>query len=405
MAAAWKAGFLQASFRRIEFFIEGHTYNGGRRNKQHIFPERDNTENEDLGLAPRKYKLSAYISGPDYFQQRDALRNALESGGPGTLVHPYLGTKRVVVDGDYSMTETVTEGCVARFDITFAEDVLDDITFTVTNTQQTIVSSTQALFDAMTEDFVDGYTIETATSTGLQDALAAVAKITDIIQKAKKIANTVADFQRKIANIKGKIAAYTLNAAQLMDNLIPVIDFGNNPFDLVVPIVTSKAKKSFDEIRQIVQRVSEPLTVTPIEVSGAADYPSKQIQTAMAIIAIGSGASTISAIVFKTIEEAQQIQNDLFAMMDTLIDQELLSDTVYEAVMDVKTAVAKDIDQRVRELDRVVNYTLPETCSSLFLSNEIYGDLSREQEIIDRNNIAHPMFIIPIAPVKVAVSG
>jgi prophage DNA circulation protein len=73
--------------------------------------------------------------------------------------------------------------------------------------------------------------------------------------------------------------------------------------------------------------------------------------------------------------------------------------------MDVKSSVAKDIDQRIRELERVVDYTIPSICSSLYLSNEIYGDLSREQEILDRNSIVHPMFIIPTAPVKVAVSG
>ena len=57
---------------------------------------------------------------PDYIPQRDALILALEQDGPGTLVHPTLGTE-VVMNDHYSVTESREKGGYCEFDMMFVE--------------------------------------------------------------------------------------------------------------------------------------------------------------------------------------------------------------------------------------------------------------------------------------------
>lgn len=104
----------------MPFFIEAHTLDGGRRAVLHEFPERDDPYTEDLGRRGRTYAVDAHIIGSDYFRQRDALIRALERKGSGILIHPYLGRKDVQVT-NFSMTESIDEGRICKFSITFLE--------------------------------------------------------------------------------------------------------------------------------------------------------------------------------------------------------------------------------------------------------------------------------------------
>ncbi|MFB9087676.1 DNA circularization N-terminal domain-containing protein [Erwinia tracheiphila] len=83
----------KGSFRGVPFrMIEDTTLTGGRRIVRHEYPLRDEGLTEDMGRALRQYAFTAVVVGDDYFDQRDALINALEAGDVGELVHPNWGT-------------------------------------------------------------------------------------------------------------------------------------------------------------------------------------------------------------------------------------------------------------------------------------------------------------------------
>src|SRR5262249_1447034 len=75
---------------------------------------------EDLGRSQRKYAIRGYTLGDDYMGTRDRLLAALEAGGPGKLVHPYLGELNLCVD-TYRTREGDDEGGICRFDLAFSE--------------------------------------------------------------------------------------------------------------------------------------------------------------------------------------------------------------------------------------------------------------------------------------------
>ncbi len=121
--APWRTG-VPPSFRGAEFHIDVGSKAGGRRNVTHEFPERDTPFTEDLGRRARRWQITGYVicspKTPDYFPARDALVAACEAYGPGTLVHPTLGTTQVNCDS-YAVSESRERGGIATFQMVFVE--------------------------------------------------------------------------------------------------------------------------------------------------------------------------------------------------------------------------------------------------------------------------------------------
>lgn len=115
---SWRSRLLPASYRGVPFEVETHDKTGGRRGVLHEYPRRDEPYWEDLGHKAHRYSVVGFIVGDNYDLLRRALEIALDSEGPGLLVHPYIGPMQVACI-DYAVTESVFEGRVARFAMTF----------------------------------------------------------------------------------------------------------------------------------------------------------------------------------------------------------------------------------------------------------------------------------------------
>lgn len=114
----------KAKFRDALFFVSSSDRSIGRRNIVHQYPFKDDPFIEDLGKDVSEFTITGYvIQNPDnqfdYFAERDALINALEEEGAGTLVDPFLGTKQVNLLGKAQVSETFSPGGIARFTMTF----------------------------------------------------------------------------------------------------------------------------------------------------------------------------------------------------------------------------------------------------------------------------------------------
>lgn len=93
---AWRDELQPGSFRGIPFLIDTASTQAGRRIALHQYPLRNTPYAEDLGRQARGFRVQCLVVGPDYMHGRDALIDACETAGPGTLIHPYYGQKRVV---------------------------------------------------------------------------------------------------------------------------------------------------------------------------------------------------------------------------------------------------------------------------------------------------------------------
>jgi prophage DNA circulation protein len=91
-------GLLQtAIFRGVPFKVIGAQVKKGRRLAVHEYPFRDGGWPEDMGRALRTYSFSGYLIGDLAPVMQLALDNAVETKGPGLLIHPTIGAVRVDV--------------------------------------------------------------------------------------------------------------------------------------------------------------------------------------------------------------------------------------------------------------------------------------------------------------------
>ena len=115
---AWAQQLQPASWRGVPFHVDSVDISAGDNVVLREYPFQDLPTVFRMGEGAEEIRLSAYVIGEDYQQQRDALRQALT--GEGVLIHPTSGAVRCWVNGKYTLREAPTaEGGMARFDLTF----------------------------------------------------------------------------------------------------------------------------------------------------------------------------------------------------------------------------------------------------------------------------------------------
>lgn len=152
----WREEWVPASYKGVEFFVENASRASGRRGIEWEFPKRDDPYFEDLGRRARLKNVTGYVLGKDYKTRADALDKALESKGPGTLVHPTMRQGRYVCVL-FSRHERKMAGGYAEFEMQFveagapmngrgAEDTATTVNDAATNAQTATVSSAMGSF-------------------------------------------------------------------------------------------------------------------------------------------------------------------------------------------------------------------------------------------------------------------
>lgn len=115
----WRLSIRPASFRGVPFGVVSGELEAGRRTVLHEFPQRDMPYAEDMGAAPHKFTLEAFVLGADYLSRRDKLEKALQNPDPGTLVHPWHGEIEVAQFAPYKVKHTAQDGGMCVFTLSF----------------------------------------------------------------------------------------------------------------------------------------------------------------------------------------------------------------------------------------------------------------------------------------------
>ncbi|QVK31794.1 DNA circularization protein [Pseudomonas syringae] len=145
--STWRDSLLPASFRGVGFFIEKAVVPAGRKGQLHEFPQRDEPYFESLGKQSKVHTLTGFIVGPDCFEQRDRLLQALEQEGAGELVHPWLGRLPVQV-GECGVTHNLSEGGLVRLDLKFYPANPLKFPVSTLNTRRQLLGASESLLDS-----------------------------------------------------------------------------------------------------------------------------------------------------------------------------------------------------------------------------------------------------------------
>ncbi len=360
----------KGSFRGAAFLIEDDDMEFGRRVVKHEFPLRDDVSAEDMGKKTREYTTTVFVLGADYEQQRDALIAAIEKPGSGLLDHPYYGTITVTMN-PARVRHSTREGGYCRFTLSFfitpPEPVLDSV-----DTQAAVELSTAEALSQSIDDFAANFDMLGAANDFVQGV---IDEVDSVMGEVENVVDGVTN------DITSLITAPFDMGATIMGALNNIQTSLNNPLN---------ALKIYRGLFSAGDDSAPVPTTTPSRVQ-----QSESIAALHRIVQQGAVASAClmsSQLEYDSLDDAVALRDELLDVIEAQIN-ELMSEPLYAAFADLRAAVVTDLRTRGMQLPRLVSHTPLTTLPALVVAHQLYGDATREAEIVARNKIEHPGFV------------
>jgi prophage DNA circulation protein len=384
---SWRDQLGPASFRGAEFFVDSAELIGGRATVRHEYPFRDIPFVEDLGRLGRAFPISGYVLGDDYFAARDALLAALETEGPGELVHPYQGTRRVIC-AHFRVHEATAEGGIARFDLEFEE----------TEEASSFPEATPSATERVDEDgdkIVAALRARAAAKAALSLPSSALEELDQVIQDAKKALDAALQpltmATQELAAVKHQLDNIALDGSALARTPADALDafqgavsaFGNaSPID--------KAVDALLGAYGFTPSVARPSSATATRAAEQEGY-----DLLLAIIrtsVVVQAARLCAAAEYDTYDAAVSARDAVAAALEDQAGS--ADDDTYASIAQLRADLVRAVPGEARDLPRLVRHTPAFTVPSLVLAHRLYGDVAREGDLVTRNRIVRPGFIL-----------
>lgn len=384
----WRESLLDASFRGVPFFVSGHESEVGRRVQVHEYPLRDLPYTEDLGRLAQSFSIDAYVLGTDYMQARDALLLAVEKAGPGPLVHPWLGQLSCTVLR-CRLRESTEQGGMARFAIDFIES--GDALYPDA-TASTGASVTAAADDATTV-VADGFAerhwlskkpefVAAASEAIFKDALN---QIQGAVGKVRAVADQVAALNRSIESQQRDLLDLLFQPASAAQAMVANIR-------TLIRNVTTGPQDAL-ALARVFYRFGSLLPTPMVSTPSRRTVANNQVELLrlVRVTAVAEGARAASQVDFASYQDAIAARDEILDVID--IELEDAPDELFDALRTLRASVVRDAAARDANLARVVAYTPRSTAPALVLAQRLYADATREDELITRNRVRHPLFV------------
>lgn len=402
---SWKTRYQKGSFRGVPFRTASHELSSGRRVVTHSLPGRDDPVTEDMGRTARNFTIECWVAGTDYYDERNALLDALEADGPGTLVHPWHGTQRVRVL-DIVQGESTEEGGYAWFSVTYGEAGSEPVATPSTDTQAQARTVADAEKERAAEDFTNDFTLDGATAF-VEDAA-------DYLTTGLSVLSLAA------AATSGGVGT-ALAAFDAGTRLLGIEGLARKPFALakaVIGLVATISALSGDPRRRIAALVTVAHFGDSLE-SVPGETPARWRQRAnqeafshlVSIAACAELVRVTADMTFASYEDAVATRDSLASLFDAraIAAADAVDDDRAASFDALRRVLVRDITTRGGTLARVYAHRMGATEPALVVGNRLYGagrDLELQvADIVSRNRIRHPGFVPGGAEIDVLTGG
>lgn len=345
----WRTELRPASFRGVSFEMIELGGTEGRRFVADETPETDAlAPTNDLGRRRPEFRVRAVVVGDDYLDRREALRGALNSFGPGELVHPWRGRLRVQV-GDVSWQHDLAHG-VCTFEFSCVESGGEPLS---------VVAPIPAA--------------RASSAVDLANEAAAEAYGTDE------------------GNTKYFVVEAAIFDRHAGTDLEALID--DDGWRLTTAEAFTAALRTLSDAQALLQFVrSQPAYagwsgVIPAVYDDIAD--GMRVLTLIRVIELETEAT------YTTADQAEDVMVRLAGELDGWMPS--VTDTaLYTALVDLRATMVDTLAGVAERLPRTRPLTVTEPLPALVLAYDLYGAqrvATREAEIVALNGIGHPGFV------------
>lgn len=402
----WLDDLLEADIGGAPFFALSVRSSGGRRTVVTEFPGRDEAAAEDLGRRSRRWSVEAVVIGAEYMQARDAVVDVLEKAGPHRFTHPWWGEAQVVLDGPIEVSESAAEGGVARISFSLAEVGTAPAFKIVPSPAADLGAAADYAKEIAAADYAK-------TIGGLGDVLAAIAAaITTAASAMTKV-------HRKVLAAFGGVDTLTYalldfdeardDLAALPDTLMAEINgllaaLGQMIRDSAV--ADQEAYPGSEKVQRVEQALQAAEELHAVDVATETDDEAEQAAEAAFNLAFRSLAVATFTALFQDLplestDQSAAVLTSLGGALEDLLLEPTLSDEAYDALTDLRSALAEQARAAAQALPSLTTYTPTSATPALLIAFWLYGDPGRDLEIVARNGVADPNFVPGLVPLEV----
>lgn len=394
---AWRDDYRPGAFRGVPFHLKSSSSTGGRRTVLNEFPLRDEPMTEDMGRRARKFQLSMTVIGPDYMAQRDRLIEALETAGPGTLMHPFRGELLVAVIDDYSCEESTEQGGLARISVTFVEAGAaprPDNQLAQGSAGNLAADVLQA--DAMAE-FEEEFSVAGFASFVAEGAIDSLQAATRSVLNAGGLLEGAGEFGTLYRGLTSNFQQLILSPGNLGGQLLGLVKglaggFGN-------PLQALKAQVALFGLGDKAKRVSVATAYQPparVQLAANQEATYRLIERAAVSEAVRlavskPGTQAGAGVDYDNRDQAVAIRDQLLNELDR--QQLAASPQRYRQLAQLSAALVGEMNLRAANLVPLTRVTPATTLPALLLAHRLYGDARQAEQIVTRNRLAHPGFV------------
>lgn len=374
---SWQNFIRKARFRGIPFHVQFSDASFGRKTANFEFPGEDIDYIEDLGKRTPIYSVDAFVIGDLYKFRKDQLLEALQRKGPGKLVHPYYGSIQVQIIGDVRVQERTEDGGFAIISFTAKQSEKPKFPQGIFDTAGQVITRALTAFEVTGQRFTDTFNLFQQPAAIVGGVVDSMNDTLNIIDTTYKEAKTVGGFTEIFDRLRGTIVSLDIIGQEIYDDLVEIFSINKTESGIYENLNFKDFKRGDGDI--------EENLVSYIEM----------IQTASVI----GAAQAVSGVVFTNTTQAANIRKVIADALDDL--SENVPDIIYPDVSALYGAVLADIDIRAVNLPRVVEIKNQIALPSLYMAHDLYEDIDRADEIVDRNEIVHPGFVSAGVPLEV----
>lgn len=377
-----------ANYRGVSFGVEQSEDRTGRRLSVDPIPGRDLPSSEDFGADVRQISFEAFVVGPDYLERAERLVEVCaERSTPGRLSLPYMQAT-VVRPRSCVRRESRSELRMARFQLVFV--VVDRVPAPVRapSSVQALDGASRVLAAAAGTALADGLAAEGVPNgvlTAAGDEVAATGVALQALGAARDSAQDGADLARRAAELVRDAQSLVLEPVTLASKLSDAIE--------LVALTSRDALASLHAYRTLA--ALRPRVFT----SYLSTRNARLVNDATRLAALGGWARAAARVAWPAYEDAVAGRRELELELDAIADE--VDDLVYDAVLSLRSHLARQVPPPNRKLPHLRAITLPASIPAIVLAARLYDDATRDQEIVTRNRVPHPGFLPAGVPLEV----
>lgn len=344
------------------------------------------------------FPVDAYFVGDDYLSDKQDFIDILKKPTTHQFVHPTQGRFKVALLGRARVTETNKEGGVCRF--TFRLIVVEDPAFPL------IIDSGAGIdlqVDALNLALIAAYSARFKLGAFAKKILGAIGlataamrvvegKIQAIMNISESFGDAVSGFADQAASLLRKPEDMITSMAGTALNIMATINEAKDDLQ----DRSGRSQSAFLQGMNLIfeqERPEEAFSPTPesdLEQNNAIEF-----WLANRVTFLGAAASSVTDMVFESSSEVETFKASFLTFFEDVSLDANLDDQLYSEIRQLKAQVVRYLSEVAQNLPEITTFTTAKALPALVVAYMIYEDPERDQEIVSRNDVTHPMYVPP----------